>query len=70
VEEVKAIGTPVPMASIERLDACPGSREQRFVVGHLGRERIGEIAEDGEVDPGIQIAERQDLHVLDQLGDL
>ena len=63
---------PVRPASARAFSAwMPAVRrgEDRIVGRHHGGRRIGEVAQDGEVDVRIAVAQRQHLEVLDQLGD-
>ena len=66
VEEVEPVRASFCIAGIEGLDARTGGRQNGLVLRHVAREGVGEIAEDGEVNARVQVAERHDLDVLDQ----
>ena len=66
VKQEEAIGVLGAELEVERLDARARAFENRRVSGRVGRARVGEVAEDREMDARIEIAERQHLDVLEQ----
>ena len=68
VKQVEAAGRAVAGPRVELGNAAPGRGEDRLVSRHGLGGGVGEIAEDGEVDLGIAVAEGQDLQVLEQVG--
>ena len=65
VEEEEAVPPALAEAGVQRLDAAAGRGEDGFVPGQLARRGVGEVAEDGEVDAGVEVPEREDLEVLE-----
>src|SRR5439155_18780394 len=69
VEEEEAVLVLGGVAEVELLDAGASLLEEAGVVRHLGSGGVLEVAEDGEVDVGVHVAERLHLEVLDELPD-
>ena len=65
VEEVEAGGLAV--ARVQRLDALARGRHDRRVARPLRLVRVHEVAEQREVEVRVEVADRLDLEVLDQL---
>ncbi len=66
VKEEEPIGVPVAEARVEPHDAVARRVDDRVVVRQVLRVGVEEVADDREVEPGVQVAERQDLEVLDE----
>ena len=66
VEQKEPIGVVHAKLEIERLDAGACACEHRRVFRRVPCAGIGEIAQDREVDAGIEIAQRQHLNVMEQ----
>ena len=69
MKEVEGAGASRLGARVQRLDARRRRGEDRVVGRHHGRRRVGEVAQDGEMDVRVAVAQREHLEVLDQLGD-
>ena len=51
---------------VETCDARARRLEQRHIVRHVPRRRVREVAEEGEVDARIHVAQRHHLEVLEE----
>ena len=67
MEEEEAVLVLGGVAEVQLLDPAPRLLEQRGVVGHLRGGGVREVAQDREVDVGVDVAERLHLEVLDEL---
>ena len=70
MEEEEAVAASMAVAGVEVGDGGPGGVEDLVVPGHALVRGVREVAEDGEVDPRIHVAQGLDLHVLHELADL
>ena len=68
VEQVEPVRASLAEAGVQGLDAGPRRFQDRLVLRHLLRGGVDEVAQDREVDAGVEIAESQDLDVLDEGG--
>ena len=68
MKEVEAAGASRLGTLVQGLDTGGGRGEYRIVGRHHGGRRVGEVAQDGEVDVRVAVAQREHLEVLDQLG--
>ena len=66
MKEKEPIGVLGAEPLVEGVDAGARRLEQRRVIRHLARRRIREVAQDGEMDVRIHVAQRHDLEVLEQ----
>ena len=69
MKQEEPVGVSFTEPQIEVQDPFARRRQDRSVLVALGRRRIDEIAEDGEVDARVQIAEREHLEMLEQRRD-
>ena len=67
VQQVKGAAASRFCACVEPGDALARRGEDAVVAGHFGRGCVREVAEDGEVNVRVGVAERQHLEVLQQL---
>ena len=67
MKQVEAIGPSITVAGVEGVDAGACGGENVPVLRHLLGGRVGKIAKDREVDTGIDVAERLNLQVVEQL---
>ena len=67
-EEPVGVSGAEPQVQIEDALARPPP-ESAPSSSRVGRRRVGEVAEDGEMDARIEVAEREHLQVLQQRGD-
>src|SRR3990170_7042351 len=66
MEQVESIASSLPVPRVELLNALTGGAEDERVVRYLRGDCVGEIAEDGEMDPSVVVAERLDRQVLNE----
>ncbi len=69
VEQEEAVRMAGAEAAVEIDDARPRGVENRRVARPFARVGVGEVAEDREVDPRIEVAQREHLDVLQQRRD-
>ncbi len=62
-EAIRMVRTEPP---VEGFDARLRGVENRLILGELAGVGVGEIAEDGEMDAGIEVAQREHLDVLEE----
>jgi hypothetical protein len=66
MEQEEAVLVLAARPGVELVDAGTGALEQRRVVRSVGVCLVREIAQNSEMDAGIEVAQREDLHVLEQ----
>ncbi len=67
MEQEEPVATPFAEPGVQRLDAAPRRSEDGRVLGHLPGGGIDVVAENREVDAGVEVPEREDLDVVDEL---
>ena len=69
VHEVEAVVASLGVARVERDDAPTSGAQDGLVLRHLAGGGVREVAQDREMDQRIEVAEREHLEALEQLGD-
>jgi hypothetical protein len=65
VEEEETVGPTLAQPRVQRLDPAAGRREDGGVLGQVAGRRVREVAQDREVDVGVEVPEGEDLEVLE-----
>ena len=69
MEQEEPIRVPAAEPAIQLQDAVARGRQDRLVAVALGRLRVAKIAQDGEVNAGVEVAVGQHFHVLEERHD-
>ena len=65
MEEEEAIAALGPGLAVERLDALHRGLDQRGVLRQVLRLGVVDIAQEGEVEVGVEVAQRRHLELLE-----